>query len=238
MAMTQMFGDAMMQSTFAGTPGGNTLVVISLRGGIDGLGVVVPHGDQGYYQARPTTAVPVNSLLCADPMFGLHPMMAPLAPLWASGELAAIQAVGLPVANRSHFSAIEEVEDADPGSSTRSGWINRMIGLGSGTLDAVQLGMNFPTTAMIGPRPVLATADLGGLQVTGAEGTDATRRYASLASAWTRLQWPARQRRDRGAEHLQGAGAAAEERGGLGALPIRPCGTPARSPSPSRTRPS
>ena len=63
-------------------------------------------------------------------MFGLHPQMAPLEPLWDSGELAAVQAVGLPVPNRSHFSAIEEVEDADPGSVARRGWINRMIGLG------------------------------------------------------------------------------------------------------------
>ncbi|HYI60137.1 MAG TPA: twin-arginine translocation signal domain-containing protein, partial [Microlunatus sp.] len=45
MAVTQMFGEAMMQTSFAGTPGGNTMVVISLRGGVDGLGVVVPHGD-------------------------------------------------------------------------------------------------------------------------------------------------------------------------------------------------
>src|SRR5687768_7227402 len=57
MAVTQMFGDALMQSSFAGTPGGNTMVVISLRGGIDGLGVVVPHGDPAYYTARPTTAI-------------------------------------------------------------------------------------------------------------------------------------------------------------------------------------
>ena len=116
MAVTQMFGDALMQASFAGTPGGNTLVVISLRGGIDGLGVVVPHGDPAYYAARPTTAVPASSLLCADPMFGLHPSMAPLEPFWQSGELAAIQATGLRCANRSHFSAIEEVEDAAPGS--------------------------------------------------------------------------------------------------------------------------
>ena len=102
----------------------------------------------------PTPSVPKASLLGADSMFGLHPNMAPLQSLWDSGELAAIQAVGLAVANRSHFSAIEEVEDADPGSSARTGWINRMIGLGqgAGTLDGVQLGMNFPTSAMIGPR--------------------------------------------------------------------------------------
>src|SRR5689334_21524413 len=166
LAMTQMFGEAMMQASFGGTPGGNTLVVISLRGGIDGMGLVVPHGDPGYYSARPNTAVPRASLLAQDSFFGLHPNMGPLQSLWDSGELAAIQGVGLAVPNRSHFSAIEAVEDADPGSSARSGWINRMIGLGqgSGTLDGVQLGMNFPTSAMIGPRQLLATTDLDGLQ--------------------------------------------------------------------------
>jgi len=192
MATTQLFGESMMQATYAGTPGGNTLVVLSLRGGIDGLGVVVPHGDPGYYQARPSTAVPATSLVCADAMFGLHPAMAPLESLWSSGELAAIQATGLAVANRSHFSAIEQVEDADPGSSVRSGWINRMIGLGSsaGTLDAVQLGMNFPTTAMIGPRPLLATTDLDGLRIGGADSGYAARRYASLGTAWTDASGP------------------------------------------------
>ncbi|MET0839959.1 MAG: DUF1501 domain-containing protein [Marmoricola sp.] len=192
MATTQMFGDAMLQATYAGTPGGNTMVVLSLRGGIDGLGVVVPHGDPGYAKARPSTAVPTNSLVCADALFGLHPAMAPLEPLWTSGELAAVQATGLAVPNRSHFAAIEQVEDADPGSSVRSGWINRMIGLGSnpGTLDAVQLGMNFPTTAMIGPKPLLATSDLDGLQIGGIDGTNASRRYASLSTAWTGSSGP------------------------------------------------
>jgi uncharacterized protein (DUF1501 family) len=185
MAVSQVLGDSLMQATFAGTTGGNTLVVISLRGGIDGLGLVVPHGDPGYYKARPTTAVPKTSLLCADAMYGLHPMMAPLAPMWQSGELAAVQATGLPVANRSHFAAIEEVEDAAPGSTVRSGWINRMIGLGSttGTTDGVQLGQAFPTTAMRGDRPVLSTSDLDGLQVCGLDG-NVTQRYSSLETVW------------------------------------------------------
>ena len=186
MAVTQMFGDSLMQATFAGASGGNTLVVISLRGGIDGLGVVVPHGDAGYYSARPTTAVAKSSLLCADSMFGLHPKMGPLQKYWQSGELAAIQAVGLPVANRSHFSAIEQVEDAAPGSSVRSGWINRMIGMGStrDPINAVQLGSNFPTTAVNGDAPTLAASDLGDLQLPGlGDGYDA-QRYSSLGTAW------------------------------------------------------
>jgi uncharacterized protein (DUF1501 family) len=209
MAVTQLLGDSMLQATFAGTPGGNTLVVLSLRGGIDGLGVVVPHGDPGYYTARPSTAVPKASLLAADSMFGLHPNMSPLQSLWSSGELAAIQAVGLPVPNRSHFSAIEEVEDADPGSSTRSGWINRMIGLGqgAGTLDGVQLGMNFPTSAMIGQRQLLATTDLQGLQVSAIDGTDASRRYASLASAWAGATGPLASGASEAVSISKGAGA-------------------------------
>ena len=115
---TSLFGEAVRQTSYAaGTAGqgGNVLVVLSLRGGIDGLGMVVPHGDPAYYTARPNLALPKNSLVAADEMFGLHPNLSPLSWLWDSGELAAVHAVGLPVPNRSHFSAMEEVEDADPG---------------------------------------------------------------------------------------------------------------------------
>ncbi len=208
MAVTQMFGDAMMQATFAGARGGNTLVVISLRGGIDGLGVVVPHGDPGYYKARPNTAVPASSLVCADSMFGLHPSMAPLQPLWASGELAAVQATGLAVPNRSHFAAIEQVEDAAPGSSTRSGWINRMIGLSGthGSLDAVQLGMNFPTTALLGDHPVLATKALKDLQIPDLNGRE-TERYRSLQTAWSSAGGPLARGASEAVSISKGAGA-------------------------------
>jgi uncharacterized protein (DUF1501 family) len=198
MAMTQMFGEAMMQASFGGTTGGNTMVVISLRGGIDGMGLVVPHGDAGYYKARPTTAIKADQLICRDTMFGLHPKMAPLQKYWDSGELAAVQAVGLPVANRSHFSAIEAVEDAAPGSNARSGWINRMIGVAntSGShsnpkcLDAVQLGMNFPTSALGGDAPTLAATDLSDLQVAGLDTDYVNQRYASLATAWAGATGP------------------------------------------------
>ena len=181
---TQAFGEALMQSTASAATGGNVLVVLSMRGGIDGLGVVVPHGDPGYAAARPTTAVPASSLLASDAMFGLHPQLAPLVPFWTSGELAAIQAVGLPVPNRSHFSAMEEVEDADPGSATRAGWINRMVGLNStrGELEAVLIGGSTLTQAMSGPEPVLATSAVDSLQVPLAD--VGARRYDSLARAW------------------------------------------------------
>ena len=61
-------------------------------------------------------------------MFGLHPAFEPLLPFWTAGKVAAVHATGLPAPNRSHFAAMEEVEDANPGSSVRSGWLNRLVG--------------------------------------------------------------------------------------------------------------
>ena len=151
---TQMFGDAMMEASFGAT-GGNVLVVLSFRGGIDGLGVVVPHGDPDYYRARPSLAVSQTSVLAGDAMFGLHPKMAPLLPLWNAGKMAAVHAVGMEVPNRSHFRAIEEIEDSRPGSGERRGWVNRMIGAGGivGPTEAVHLSSPLTPSLLAGPSP-------------------------------------------------------------------------------------
>jgi uncharacterized protein (DUF1501 family) len=185
---TTMFGDALRQTSFGATTGGNVLVVISLRGGIDGLGMVVPHGDPGYYTARPSIAVPRDSLVAQDAMFGLHPKMKPLEWLFDSGELAAVHAVGLPVPNRSHFAAMEEIEDADPTSAERRGWVNRMIGLNA-TVDpaeAIYLGPSTVPTALVGPAPSLGTSSVEQLFLVGAENADtwATRRHDQLSQMW------------------------------------------------------
>lgn len=186
LAATQLFGETLLQASYAAPSGGNTMVVLSLRGGIDGLGVVVPHGDPGYYAARPNTAVPAPSTLAANALFGLHPAMSALLPYWNSGELAAVQAVGMEVPNRSHFSAIEEVEDAHPGSQARIGWVNRMIGAATThtPLDAVQLGDQILPTALTGPASALAADGLDDLMLPGAK-SDPSRIYPSMNAAWS-----------------------------------------------------
>src|SRR4051794_5145172 len=99
--VTSVFGDAVRQAAYAPTTGGNVLVVLSLRGGVDGLGVVVPHGDPAYATVRKGLAVQTAPLIAKDATFGLHPRLAPLQWLWDAGELAAVQAVGMEVPNRS-----------------------------------------------------------------------------------------------------------------------------------------
>jgi uncharacterized protein (DUF1501 family) len=181
----QLFGDALMEASFGAT-GGNVLVVVSFRGGIDGLGVVVPHGDPDYYRARPSLAVAKTSVLAGDAMFGLHPQMAPLLPLWDAKKMAAVHAVGLEVPNRSHFKAIELVEDSHPGSTERRGWVNRMIGTGGivGPTEAVHLSSPLTPTLLPGPAPTLATDSFGSLQLSGLSGSLAARRYAAKSKTW------------------------------------------------------
>ncbi|WP_370246520.1 DUF1501 domain-containing protein [Nocardioides sp.] len=157
---TSLVGDVLTASVFGAEPRGSVLVVLSQRGGVDGLSMVVPHGEPAYYRARPGIAIPRAQLLHRDAMFGLHPALAPLSPWWQRDAMAAVHAVGLPAPNRSHFSAIEEVEDADPGSDARVGWLNRLIGaLGDQeTFEGVAVGTNVVPTALIGPTESLAIA--------------------------------------------------------------------------------
>jgi uncharacterized protein (DUF1501 family) len=131
-ALTTISGSASAHAALASstTAASNVLVVVSLRGGADGLSLVVPYGEGTFYtDARRTTAIPFDQIIATDGTFGLHPAFAPLLPQWKSRSLAAVHAVGLPAPNRSHFAAMEAIEDADPASSERCGWLNRLISL-------------------------------------------------------------------------------------------------------------
>ncbi len=149
---------------------GAVLVVLSLRGGFDGLSAIAPVGDPDYATARPSIAVPVSrALATGDRRFGLHPALAPLKPLWDGGQMAAVHAVGTPDLSRSHFQATEELERAAPGTSVRTGWLDRVLGAaGGGTpFQAVQLGDSAPSGLLAGPEPVVATESLKDFALAG-----------------------------------------------------------------------
>ncbi|CAB4722267.1 MAG: DUF1501 domain-containing protein [Actinobacteria bacterium] len=165
---------------------GSVLVVLSLRGAADGLSLVVPHADPAYYAARPHIAVPANRLLAKDGFFGLHPSLAPLVPMWNAGKLAAVHATGLPVANRSHFAAMEAVEDANPGSTERVGWLNRLLGTDAtrSPLQGLSVGGSVPA-ALYGPEPVMAFSSLQNATVSGDDEWDPNHdRIRSLNAMW------------------------------------------------------
>jgi uncharacterized protein (DUF1501 family) len=105
---------------------GRVLVVLFQRGAVDGLSMVVPHGEPIYYRERPSIAIPENQVIDLDGKFGLHPSLAPLKPLWDAGLFAPIHGVGSPDPTRSHFDAQDYMESGTPGvKATQDGWLNR-----------------------------------------------------------------------------------------------------------------
>lgn len=190
LSVVSTFGQAVLQETRAAAPGpaDAVLVVLSLRGACDGLSLVVPHGDPIYAKARPTIAVPAGRLLAKDGFFGLHPELAPLLPMWNAGELAAVHATGLPVANRSHFAAMEAVEDADPGSSARVGWLNRLVGQAGANdpLRALQVGSSTVPTSLVGPRRTAAIRDVDRVRLAGQDDEFEQARVSSMQTIWGR----------------------------------------------------
>jgi uncharacterized protein (DUF1501 family) len=108
------------------------LIVVLLRGAIDGLNVVIPYGDANYYQLRPSIAVPrpgrENGAIDLDGYFGLHPALSPLQGLWQQYKLAFVHATGSPDTTRSHFDAQDYMESGTPGrKGTPDGWMNRLL---------------------------------------------------------------------------------------------------------------
>jgi uncharacterized protein (DUF1501 family) len=185
-----MVGSAVVSASASSiVPASSVLVVLSLRGAADGLSLVVPHGDPAYYTARPRIAIPKAQLLAADSFFGLHPNLAPLLPLWNAGKIAAVHATGLPAPNRSHFSAMEELEDADPGSSKRVGWLNRLVGTRDhhSPLQAVGMAGGPPPTELVGPVPLMTAASVDDMSIAGDDEWDtdpAGKRRRSLQTLW------------------------------------------------------
>ena len=118
----------------AGTPPSRrVLVAIFQRGAVDGLNVLVPHGEKTYYAARPTIAIPRpgsggKAAIDLDGFFGLHPSLEPLVPFFRDRSAAFIHAAGSPDATRSHFDAQDFMESGTPGvKSTADGFLSRAL---------------------------------------------------------------------------------------------------------------
>ncbi|MGB7281282.1 MAG: DUF1501 domain-containing protein, partial [Candidatus Acidiferrum sp.] len=168
---------AFLQRAVAATPMPNKkqLVVLFQRGAADGLNIVVPFGEPNYYRMRPSIAIPqpqrggADAAVDLDGFFGLHPSLAPLAPLFHQNQLAIVHAAGSPDPTRSHFDAQDFMESGTPGvKATDDGWLNRMLEAvpeeEASPFRAVAMGPNLPLT-LRGSAPAIALPDLNQFKV-------------------------------------------------------------------------
>jgi uncharacterized protein (DUF1501 family) len=123
--------DAPLRYALAAMPGDRRLVVVILRGAVDGLAAVPPHGDKDYQSVRGTLALardgatPLHDL---DGMFGLHPSLANLKSLYGAKELVVFQNICSPYRERSHFDGQNVLESGAVRPHMLSdGWLNRAL---------------------------------------------------------------------------------------------------------------
>ena len=111
---------------------GRTLIVVQMAGGNDGLNTLIPYTDSAYYSARPTLAVPQADVLHLNERLGLHPSLKALMPLWQQGRMAAVEGVGYPNPNLSHFAAMDIWQTLDLNGQGGQGWLGKFV---SGMVD-------------------------------------------------------------------------------------------------------
>jgi uncharacterized protein (DUF1501 family) len=117
---------------FANTGGDSRLVLVILRGALDGLAAVPPYGDPDYARLRGELALAApgaaTGALRLDATFALHPQLAFLHECFAAGELAVFHAMASAYRERSHFDGQDVLESGcvRPHAS-QSGWLNRAL---------------------------------------------------------------------------------------------------------------
>lgn len=146
------------------------LVVVILRGALDGLAAVPPFTDPDYRDRRGALALPdpnaADGMLALDGRFGLHPSLQPLHALYQSGELAVVHAVATPYRSRSHFDGQDLLENgSDTPHGLADGWLNRALGLlgagAGGRSTQARLGLAVGQSVPLllrGPTPVASWA--------------------------------------------------------------------------------
>ena len=162
--------------------GQGRLIVVFLRGAYDGLSAFVPYADPQYPKLRNSIAIAPpdgsdKTALRLDDVFGLHPALAPLLPLWQQGVFSFVPAAGSPDPTRSHFEAQHHWEIGIPGkNSDASGWLNSLAGLqGAGSAaSAIGVGEANPQI-LAGVAPVRLIPKGKAATRSGALGNERTR---------------------------------------------------------------
>lgn len=145
---------------YANTNSDARLLVVILRGGLDGINMLIPSFDPHYEAARQGLAIEAGDALPLSDGFRLHPAMPFLHQLYAQGEAAFVPAAGLAVQNKSHFECQENLENGLPGNSaTATGWVNRLMNAlpnGDPIRAGKAIGVSETPRILRGPEPVLS----------------------------------------------------------------------------------
>ncbi len=139
----------------AAAPTERRLLLVILRGAMDGLGAVVPYSDPGYHKIRATLAMDGgrDDLIALDKDFAFVSALAPVGAMYKNGEVAVLHAAATPYRERSHFDAQDLLENgSDTPRGLGTGWLNRAL-QSMVSAKGLAIGPGVPL-ALRGPAPV------------------------------------------------------------------------------------
>jgi uncharacterized protein (DUF1501 family) len=143
----------------AATNANARLLVVVLRGGMDGMGLLIPKLDPLYVAKRKQLALPFSSTLSLGADFALHPALSRVHQMYLDGDAAFAPAAGIPLLNRSHFECQDNLENGlQVNVANATGWMNRLFGaLPAGDPIRVKRGLEIGESPLIlrGPELVL-----------------------------------------------------------------------------------
>lgn len=167
-----------------------TLVTVFLRGGLDGVGAVVPHTEDEFHRQRPTLAAKPrkpgsdSGLVPLTDRFALHPALEPLLPAYREGRLAVVHAVGSDDRTRSHFEAQDQMEaGAAHDRPLAGGWIGRWLRADGarGPFAAIAFGPTLPESLRGAPAAcAVESLDQMSVSTRSGEAADFRRALAAL----------------------------------------------------------
>lgn len=144
---------AIAPPVFADVPTKKRLILINLKGAMDGLHALAPYADRHYHKLRPTLGLGApgtdRPVIDLDGSFGLHPALKPLQSLYRAKELVLVPAISMQYRQRSHFEAQNMLEGG--GSlpyQQKTGWLNRTILEMGGAPNRIGLALG-PTVPLI-----------------------------------------------------------------------------------------
>lgn len=136
-----------------GITGDKRLLVVILRGAMDGLAAIPAIGDKDYRDARRTLALPDNMLLPMDGFFSMHASLQPMHDLYKKKELLVLHASATPYRERSHFDAQDLLENgASKPHSLSTGWLGRTVAALGGATEGLAIGSMVPLVLQGAPR--------------------------------------------------------------------------------------
>jgi uncharacterized protein (DUF1501 family) len=142
-ALTSLYFAGFGIPSLANSGSKKNLVIIMLRGGMDGLCAIPIKGDKDFEKMRSKINLDRTLSLTSD--FDLHPALETFKNLWDKNESAAVHATNIPYTGRSHFDGQNLMESGGKiPYQEKTGWLGRGMKIAGLSGNGLALALPMP----------------------------------------------------------------------------------------------